>query len=77
MAQSVKCLTLDFNSGIDLRIREFKAHVGLRADNMEPGILSLSFSFCPSPLKINNKHLKQERPKICVIQKYLCEHDKS
>ena len=36
MAQSVKCLTLDFSSGCDLIVHEIESHVGLYADNTEP-----------------------------------------
>ena len=36
MAQSVKCLTLDFGSVHGLRLSEFKAYVGLCADSAEP-----------------------------------------
>ena len=45
MAQSVKPPTLDFNSGHDLVVPGFEAHVGLRADNAseEPTWDSLSF----------------------------------
>ena len=35
MAQSVKHLTLDFGSGHDLTVREFKPHVGLHAARAE------------------------------------------
>ena len=36
MAQSVKYLTLDLRSGHDLKVCEFKPHIGLCADGMEP-----------------------------------------
>ena len=36
VAQSVKCLTLDFGSGRDLAVREFEPHVGICADSIEP-----------------------------------------
>ena len=42
MAQPVKGLTLDFGSGHDLTVCEFKAHLGLCADNAEPAWDSLS-----------------------------------
>ena len=53
MAQSVKQPTLDFGSGLDLTVREFKPHVGLCANIMEPAwdnlLLSLPFPCSPSP----------------------------
>ena len=54
MGQSVKCLTLDFGSGHDLRVCEFKPRIGLCAGSAEPAwdsfFLSLSLSsLCPSP----------------------------
>ena len=44
VAQSVECLTLGFGSGHDLRVREFKPHVGLCTDSAEPAWDSLSLS---------------------------------
>ena len=43
-------LTLDFGSGRDLMVREFKPHVGLRAVSAEPAwdSLSLPLSLWPS-----------------------------
>ena len=35
VAQSVKHLTLDFSSGHDLTVREFKLHLGLCGDSTE------------------------------------------
>ena len=58
MAQSVKCLTLDFGSGHDLTVCEFKPRLGLWADRAEhawdslPPSLSLSLPHALS-LKIN------------------------
>ena len=43
MAQSVKCPTLDFDSGNDLMVPEFEPHTGLCTDSAEP-----SWDF-PSP----------------------------
>ena len=48
MAQSVKRPSLDFGSGHDRTIREFKPRVGLHVDGVEPAWDSLSLS-----LKIN------------------------
>ena len=58
MAQSVKCLTLEFGSGQDLRDHEIKPHIGLCADSMELACdslsLSLSLSLCPSPAHLHS-----------------------
>ena len=51
MAQSVKHLTLDFDSGHDPTVRETEPHVGLCADCAEPASDSLSAS--PMLSKIN------------------------
>ena len=53
-AQSVKCSTLDFGSGHNLMVCEFKSHVGLCADSVDPAwdSLSPSFSDCP-PLSLS------------------------
>ena len=45
VAQSVKHPTLDFDSGHDLTVREFKLHVRLHTDGAEPAWDSL----CASP----------------------------
>ena len=56
VSQSVKHLTLDFNSGHDLTIHEFRPHDGLRGDGAEPALdslslcLSLSLSLSAPPL---------------------------
>ena len=42
VAQSVKCLTVDFCSGHDLMVRKIEAHVGLCTDSVEPAWDSLS-----------------------------------
>ena len=49
MAQSVERPSLDFGSGHDLKVREFKAHTGLCADSMEPAWDSLSPSLHSLP----------------------------
>ena len=66
MVQLVKCPILDFGSGHDLTVLEFKPCIGLCIDSAEPAWDSLSHSPCPSPacalsasLKINNKHEKK------------------
>ena len=58
MAQAVECLTLDLGSGHDLALHEFKHHVRLCADRVEPAWDSVSPSLplpCPHSrsLKIN------------------------
>ena len=57
---SVKCLTLDFGSGHDLTVCEFKPHVGLFAVSAEPTWDPLSPSLsAPStqslPISLKNK----------------------
>ena len=47
---SLKHLTLDFSSGHDLTVCEFKPHVRqLCIGSVEPAWDSLSLSLCPSP----------------------------
>ena len=50
MAQLVKCLTLDFSSGHDLMVCEFKPHIGLCADSVAPAWDSLSPSLSAPPM---------------------------
>ena len=51
MAQSVKHPTLDFGSGHDLMVHEFKPRVGFSAESTEPAWDSLSLSLAaPLPL---------------------------
>ena len=49
MAQTVKCPALDLSSGHDRTICEFKPHVRLCTDGVEPAWDSASPSLCPSP----------------------------
>ena len=51
VAQSIKCLTLDFGSGHDLTVCGFWPCVGLYANSAKPAwdSLSLSLSVPPSP----------------------------
>ena len=49
MTQLVECPTLDFSSGRDLMVPQFKSHVGLSADNAEPAWDSLSPSLSSPP----------------------------
>ena len=51
MAQSVKRPTLDFHSGHDLMVGEFKALMGLGADSLEPAWDSLLPSLSAPPLR--------------------------
>ena len=50
MAQSVRCLTLDFGSGHDLMFCEIEPCVGLCAGSVEPAWDSLSPSLSACPL---------------------------
>ena len=50
MAQSVKRVTLDFSSGHDIIVHEFKPCVGLRADGTEPAWDSFSPSLSAPPV---------------------------
>ena len=62
VAQSVKCLTLDFSADHGHVVCGIKPHVGLHADSMDPTWDSLSLSLCPSPvlsLKINKHFFKK------------------
>ena len=58
MAQLVKYLTLDFGSGHDLMIGDFKPHVGLCADSMEPDWDSLFLSLSVPPPLMLSRSLK-------------------
>ena len=66
VAQSVKCLTLDFGSDHDLMICEFECCVGLHTDCLDPAWDLLSPSLYPFPahayclsLKINKLKKKK------------------
>ena len=52
MAQWVKHPTVDFGSGHDLTVREFKPHIGLCADRAESAWDSLSPSLSAPPIRI-------------------------
>ena len=53
MAQSVKCLTLDFGLDHDLMVHDLESSVGIYVDNMEPSWDSLSPSLSlPLPLLV-------------------------
>ena len=56
VAQLVECLTLDFCSGHDLTVCEFKPHIGLTAISTEPALDPLSPLSLPLPPLKNNKH---------------------
>ena len=73
MAQLVKCLTLDVDSGRDLMVCEFKPRVGLRADSAESAWDSLSPSLSAPPplvlsLKINK--LKKKGTNLSILHSY-------
>ena len=66
MAQLVKRPTLDFSSGHDLTVHEFKSHTPHQADSTdraEPAWDPLSLSLLP-PLSLSktNTHLKKKGP---------------
>ena len=61
MAQSVKRLTLDFSSGHDLTVREFKPRIRLDADGVERAWNSLSLSLCLSPALLSSLSLSQNK----------------
>ena len=64
MAQSIKHPTLDFGSGHDLTVHEFKPHELMgRAVQSPLGILSLSLSLCPSLLTLSPLLSKQIKKK--------------
>ena len=66
MAQLVKCLTLDFDSGHDLTADETESRIRLCADRAGPAWI-LCLPLCPSSAhmlflsKYINKHLKNKR----------------
>ena len=83
MAQSVKCLTLDFCSGHDLSVCGIEPYTGLCTDSAEPALdslsppsLPLSFSLCPPPLVLLLKYqLTLKEKKECTLKiTYLCMH---
>ena len=62
MAQWVKCLSLDFNSGHDLTIGEMEAHVGLCADLG----FSLSLSLSVRALSQNKSISAKKKKKLAM-----------
>ena len=64
MAQLVKRPTVDFGSGHDLTVCEFKPHIGLCADSMKPAWDSLSPSLSALPLLILYLSLKINKNKL-------------
>ena len=66
MAQLVKHLTLDFGSGHDLTVHEFRPCVGLCANSSEPGAyfgFCVFLSLCPSPIHALSLSLKKTTTK--------------
>ena len=66
MAQLVKHLALDFGSGHDLIVHEFKPHIRIHTDSVEPAWDSLPLSL-PLPICAlflsQNKLLKKQNKK--------------
>ena len=60
VSQLVKRPTLDFGSGHDFTVHEFKPHLGLCADSMEPAWDSLSPSLSAPPLLKKKRKQKQK-----------------
>ena len=61
MAQSVKCLTLDFGSGHHLVVLGFRPHVGLCADSMESALDPLSPSLPAPPPLVHSLPVSQNK----------------
>ena len=53
VAQLVKCPTLDFGSGHDLRVHEIEPCIGLCTDSPQPVFLFLSLSVSLSSLRLS------------------------
>ena len=73
LAQSVEGPTLDFSSGHDLMVHEFKPHIRLCADSVEPAWDSL-FPSLPLPLprpyalsKINKLKALKKKKESCLL----------
>ena len=64
VARSVKCQALDFSSGRDLTVHEFKSHLRLHAGTTEPAWDSLSPSLCSSPTLSKKINIKKNRKQI-------------
>ena len=69
VAQSVKCVTLDFGSGHDLTVSEFEPRFGLHTDSGEHAWDSLSLFLCPSPACALSLSLSKKK----IIKKILNE----
>ena len=67
VAPLVKCLTLDFGSGHDLMVPEFKPDMGLCTDSVEPALDSL---FLPLSLPLPLLHVQigraSCRERVCL-----------
>ena len=62
MAQSVKCLAGDFNSGRDFRVMGLSTMLGSML-SVESVLDSLSFTLCPSPLLVLSFSLSLKKKK--------------
>ena len=73
VGQPVKRLILDFSSGHDLLVREFRPHVGLCADNEDClGILSLFLSpSLSSPSLLTHTHTHTHTHSLSLSQNKL------
>ena len=75
MAQSIKCLTLDFSSGHDYTVCGFKPHIMQCAESAEPALDSLSPSLFAPPLLVFSLSLKINKLKKKIeTSKSLCKH---
>ena len=73
VAQSVKCLTLNFGSGRDLVVHEIEPHLELCTDNVEPAWDSLSLTSAPP----HSRACTHERALSLSLSKYINKHKKS
>ena len=72
MAQSGKRPTLDFSSGHDLTVLEFKTCFRLRADSAEPAWDSLSPSLsAPPPLMLSLSQKQINIKEFFLIKKFI------
>ena len=79
MAQSLKCLTLDFHSDHDITVREFGLRIRPCADSLDPAWDSLSLSLSTPPLLVLSlsQKKKNEKKKTHLNKLYCHRHLKS